>query len=157
MSRLVKPNVGGKEKNKHTHKKIRAGRGPVGKTAVIGAKQRDGKIKAQPIERTDGLTLKTFVTQGVETMSTVYTDEHRGYLGLQGMFEHESVKHSVGEYVRDQAHTNGIESFWDLLKRGYHGTHHQHEREALAPLRERVCRASQHTGKRHNGSNGRHF
>lgn len=51
----------------------------------------------------------------------VYTDEHRAYEGLPN---HESVKHSVSEYVRDQAHTNGLESFWSLLKRGYHGTHH---------------------------------
>jgi len=116
--------IGGKEKNKHAYKKLRAGRGPVGKTAVIGAKERDGKIKAQPIERTDGLTLKAFVIQGVEMRSTVYTDEHKGYKGLQGMFEHKSVEHSVGEYVNGMAHTNGIESFWALLKRGYHGTHH---------------------------------
>ena len=52
---------------------------------------------------------------------TVYTDDHGGYQGLP--FEHEAIRH-LGEYVRDQAHTNGIESFWALLKRGHHGTYH---------------------------------
>ena len=56
------------------------------------------------------------------TGATVYTDDHKGYHGLP--FEHETVKHSISEFVRDQAHTNGIESFWALLKRGYHGTYH---------------------------------
>ena len=52
----------------------------------------------------------------------VYTDDHGGYQGLP--FEHETVKHSISEYVNGMAHTNGIESFWALLKRGYHGTYH---------------------------------
>ena len=52
----------------------------------------------------------------------VYTDGETGYVGLPN---HEAVKHTVGEYVRGMAHTNGIESFWSMLKRGYHGTYHQ--------------------------------
>ena len=54
--------------------------------------------------------------------ATVYTDDHGGYQGMP--FEHESVKHSISEYVNGQAHTNGIESFWATLKRGYHGSYH---------------------------------
>ena len=54
--------------------------------------------------------------------ATVYTDEHGAYRGMP--FRHETVKHSVGEYVRDQAHITGMESFRSLLKRGYHGTFH---------------------------------
>lgn len=50
------------------------------------------------------------------------TRRSRGYTGLP--HRHEAVKHSVSQYVKDQAHTNGIESFWALLKRGYHGTYH---------------------------------
>ena len=53
----------------------------------------------------------------------IYTDDHRSYIGLP--YEHESVNHSVGEYVREKAHTNGIESFWAMLKRGYDGTYHK--------------------------------
>ena len=52
----------------------------------------------------------------------VYTDQAAGYKGMP--FDHEAVNHSISEYVRDQAHTNGIESFWSMLKRGYHGTYH---------------------------------
>ena len=116
--------IGGKERNKHSNKKLKAGRGAVGKTAVIGVKQRGGKIKAQPIAKTDRDTLQNFVKDSVVETSKVYTDEHRGYIGLDAWYEHKAVKHSVGEYVRDMAHTNGIESFWAGLKRGYIGTHH---------------------------------
>ena len=57
-----------------------------------------------------------------EEGAKVYTDEHGAYIGLEN---HEVVKHSVGEYVKEQAHTNGIESFWSMLRRGYVGTYHQ--------------------------------
>lgn len=117
--------MGGKERNKHANKKMKAGRGPVGKTAVIGAKDRESnRVSADVIEGTDGETLKGFVVETAREGATVYTDDHAGYHGMQG-FDHESVKHSVGEYVRDQAHTNGIESFWAMLKRGYEGTYHK--------------------------------
>ena len=115
--------VGGKEKNKHAHKKIRAGRGTVGKMIVIGAKDREtNQVSAAVVEGTDAKTLQGFVSDHAAEGATVYTDDHTGYQGMP--FEHETVKHSVSEYVRDQAHTNGIESFWATLKRGYHGTFH---------------------------------
>ena len=117
--------IGGKEKNKHNNKKLRAGRGGVGKTAVIGARERKGNVRAKTIDKTDGATLKGFVHDHVEIGSTVYTDDHRGYSGLDGLFfTHESVKHSAKEYVNGMAHTNGIESVWAVLKRGYNGTFH---------------------------------
>ena len=115
--------MGGKEKNKHTRKKMKAGRGPVGKTAVIGMKDRDTHhVSAAVIDSTDQSTLHGFVTDHIRPGATVYTDDHPSYVGL---LNHESVKHSVKEYVRDQAHTNGIESFWAPLKRGYVGTYHK--------------------------------
>ena len=117
--------VGGKERNKHKNKRLNAGRGAVGKTAVIGAKERDGKIKASVIAKTDSATLKGFVVDNVEAGAAVFTDEHGGYRGLSASFVHKSVKHGVGEYVNGMAHTNGIESFWAMLKRGYKGTYHQ--------------------------------
>ena len=68
-----------------------------------------------------------FASTGLWRLSTahtkIYTDDHRSYLGLP--YDHETVNHSVGEYVREQAHTNGIESFWAMLKRGYDGTYHK--------------------------------
>lgn len=115
--------IGGKEKNKYASKKLRAGRGVVGKTAVAGAKDRvTGKVKAKVVKKTDKKTLQAFVHSAAEVGATVYTDEARAYKGIDR--PHESVNHSVGEYVRDMAHTQGLESFWASLKRGYHGTFH---------------------------------
>ena len=116
--------IGGKDKNKHASKRKKIGRGPVDKNPVVGAKQRDGKIIAESIDKVNGKTLTKFVEKSVESDSTVYTDDHRGYRPLKKNYKHTTVKHSVSEYVKDQAHTNGIESFWALLKRGYHGTYH---------------------------------
>ena len=116
--------IGGKEKNKHADKKLRAGRGAVGKATVVGAKDRaTNKVSAKVVEGTDGDTLQGFVADRAATGATVYTDDAAAYRGMP--FDHEAVRHSVGEYVRDMAHTNGIESFWAMLKRGYHGTYHK--------------------------------
>lgn len=117
--------VGGKERNKHQSKRLKSGRGTVGKSAVVGAKKRDGKIKAEVIKSTDKATLEGFVAANVESGSTVFTDEHGGYSHLSASYDHQTVSHSVGEYVNGQAHTNGIESFWATLKRGYKGTYHK--------------------------------
>ena len=114
--------VGGKEANKHESKKLNAGRGTVGKVAVAGVKDREtGKVSAAVVPSTDGPTLKAFVSDRTEQDAMVYTDESASYKGLP---HHQAVKHSVGEYVDGQAHTNGLESFWSLMKRGYHGTYH---------------------------------
>jgi len=117
--------VGGKERNKHAKKKLHAGRGTVGKTAVVGIRDQRGEVRATPVKDTTGGTLKDFVGSHVPKGGTVVTDSHKGYLGLdQQGYTHKRVNHSVGEYVRDMAHTNGIESFWALLKRGHYGIYH---------------------------------
>ena len=114
---------GGKEKNKHVKDKLNAGRGTVGKTAVVGMKNRDtNKVQAEVVDRTDKETLQDFVTSNTTPDAIVYTDEARAYSGLPR--EHQTVGHKVGEWVREQAHTNGMESFWSMLKRGYTGTFH---------------------------------
>ncbi len=120
--------IGGKEKNKHANKKLKAGRGAVGKAIVVGAKDREtNRVSATVVGNTDAKTLQGFVGDHAAKGATVYTDDHGGYQGMP--FEHETVKHSVSEYVNGMAHTNGIESFWSLLKRGYHGTfHHMSEK-----------------------------
>ena len=74
--------------------------------------------------RLEAARSRGFVHDSVSPGSQVYTDENPSYIGLRGSYEHEAVKHSVGEYVRGMAHTNGIESFWSMLKRSYHGTFH---------------------------------
>ena len=118
--------MGGKERNKHNSKKANAGRGPVGKTAVAGVKDREtNKVSATVIQGTTQENLEEFIQERVEPGSTVYTDDHSGYASLWTSFEHQSVRHSVREFVKGQAHTNGIESFWALLKRGYYGTYHR--------------------------------
>lgn len=117
--------IGGREKNKHADKKLRAGRGTVGKTAVIGARSEAGEVRANVILNTKAPTLEAFVCQNASHGATVVTDTHGGYVGLERAgFTHIRVNHSAGEYVRDMAHTNGIESFWSLLKRGYIGIYH---------------------------------
>jgi len=114
--------VGGKEKNKHADKKLNAGRGPVGKAIVVGMKDRDTNVvRAEVIENAKREALHGFVGDYAKPQAMKYTDELLAYEGLDN---HETVKHSISEWVRDQAHTNGIESFWALLKRGYYGTFH---------------------------------
>ena len=110
--------LGDKERNKHAAKKLRAGRGPVGKTAVVGARDRsDKRVSAAVVESTDKRTLHEFVTTHAAAGSAVYTDEHASYEGLEG-YQHETVQHKAGEYVRGTVHTNRIESFQALLPRG---------------------------------------
>ena len=115
--------IGGKEANKHADKKLRAGRGAVGKTAVAGVKDRaTNKVDADVVESTDAPTLQAFVRERTDRDAVVYTDEARAYIGLPRA--HEAISHSAGEYVRGQVHTNGMESFWATLKRGYVGVYH---------------------------------
>ena len=118
--------IGGKESNKHESKKLKQGRGTVGKRAVVGVKERETRIvKAEPVTGTSQVVIDAYVQGTVEPESTVYTGDADVYKDLdKNGYKHESVKHSVGEYLRDMAHTNGIESFWSMFKRGYVGTYH---------------------------------
>jgi len=116
---------GGKETNKHASKKLRAGRGTVGKTAVIGIRGETGNVRAQIIPNTKISTLQGFIRDNAPEGALVVTDQHAGYVGIASHgYLHVSVNHSVSEYVREMAHTNGIESFWALLKRGHYGIYH---------------------------------
>ena len=116
--------MGGRERNKHKGKKLKAGRGTVGKTAVVGAKDRKtNKVKVKVVESTDAKTLQKFVADSAADGATVYTDDAAAYKGMP--FDHISVRHSVGEYVDGMAHTNGIESFWSMLKRAHKGVYHK--------------------------------
>ena len=100
-----------------------AGRGAVGKTAVAGIKDRaSNQVRAQVVNFVDSKTLREFIDWNATPEATVYTDDAAAYSNLS--HQHETVKHSVSEYVKGQAHTNGVESFWAMLKRGYHGTFH---------------------------------
>lgn len=119
--------LGGLEKNKHEKKKRKKGRGAVGKAPVVAIKEREGKkVRALRVKGTDAQTLHWIILSHVEKGSVVFTDDFRGYSGLREKgYEHATVHHSLGEYVRGEAHTNGVESFWALLKRGYYGIYHR--------------------------------
>ena len=115
--------VGGKERNKHSKKKLRAGRGGIGKAAVVGAKDRKtNKVRAKVVKDTDKPTLQGFVSENAAPGATVYTDNALAYRGMP--YDHASVNHSVGEYVNGMAHVQGIESFWSMLKRAHKGAYH---------------------------------
>jgi len=118
--------IGGKAENMHKAQRERRiqGRGASGKQAVFGLFQREGPVRAFPIDGTERIHLQSAIVENTKRGSTIYSDSHRSYLGMQG-YKHLAVAHSVGEYVRGQAHTNGIESFWALLRRGYIGIYHQ--------------------------------
>ena len=121
--------MGGRERNKHADKKLHAGRGAVGKAAVAGIKDREtNRVSAGVVPDTTGRTLRGFVGDRTLPDATIYTDEHGGYHGLRN---HVTVRHSVGKWVNGQAHTNGLESFWSMMKRGYHGTYHKMSRKHL--------------------------
>jgi transposase-like protein len=124
--------VGGKERNKHKHKKLNAGRGSVGKTAVLGMRERGGRTFAKVIANTDINTVQNEIHGVVEAGSTLFTDEFGAYSDLDGLFfNHETVNHSAGEFARGAVSTNSIESVWAVLKRGLHGVYHHASRKHL--------------------------
>lgn len=119
--------IGGKERNKHGDKKLHRGRGAVGKTAVLGMRERGkgGRTKAKPVNRTDSATLHREIHANVATGLSVHSDEHGGYLGLPSiLYKHERIDHGAGEYVHDDVTTNSIKSVWAVMKRGLHGVYH---------------------------------
>ncbi|MBO5950946.1 MAG: IS1595 family transposase [Fibrobacteraceae bacterium] len=115
--------IGGKEKNKHADKRMNAGRGAVGKSPVVGLKSRSGKVKAFSVEKTNQKTLTKTIRENVEAGANVYTDQYPAYKNLKE-FNHQRVNHSLGQYVNGIVHTNGIESFWALVRRGHFGYYH---------------------------------
>ena len=123
--------MGGVDKNRHASKRIGGrGRSASAKTPVAGIKDRaTGQVAAQVVPNASGPVLKQFVESHTTEHAVVYTDEWPGYNTVNR--PRETVRHSVGEYVRGQASTNGMESFWSLLQRGFTGTYHQMSRKHL--------------------------
>ena len=118
---------GGRQANMPKAKrKTLAGDGTAHMTAVVGAKDRDNnEVRAEVVTDTTKPTLQSFVREHIEPGAAVYTDEHRSYVGLDADFDRDSVNHRVGEYVVGMIHTNGMESFWSMLKRAHKGTFHK--------------------------------
>jgi transposase-like protein len=119
--------VGGKAKNRHKDKRGGPGRGGLGsgKKPVVGAISRRGNVVARVIESVDAATLKNFVREAVsDKVSLLVTDEWIGYHGLRREYPHKVIRHTHGEYVVGAIHTNTIEGFWSIFKRGIVGTFH---------------------------------
>jgi transposase-like protein len=141
--------VGGKEANKHADKKLHAGRGAVGKTAVLGMRERDGRTRAMPIEATDSDVIHDEIREHVDSGSAIHTDEFAAYRGLTG-FTHETVNHGASEYVRGDVTTNGIESFFAVFKGGVYGTfHHVSPKHMHRYVDEFAFRLNEGNVKRH--------
>ncbi len=125
--------VGGKNKNRHVSKKVKRSKISrtldekieIPKTVVLGLLQRDGKVRTFVVPNTQGVTLNPIMRVNVETNSRIITDGWTAYQELKDQYSHVSVKGTVGSYITygDQ-HTNNIEGYWSILKRGIVGTFH---------------------------------
>lgn len=118
--------VGGKNKNRHANKKVEdaSGRSVKDKQPVLGMIERNGKIVAKTVENTSQSVLTPEIIKTVKETATIYTDEWVGYNSLKRIYDHFFIKHKSGEYVQGRVHTNTIEGFWSLLKRGVIGIYH---------------------------------
>ncbi len=127
--------IGGKEKNKHAYKRVHQGEGRTGgqrgKITVAGVLDRNGRVKAEKIAAATKEFLGDFIARHVGPNAKLFTDEHGGYAQIEKRYreleyelEHRTVRHKIGQYVSGDCHTNGIESFWALLKRGHYGVFH---------------------------------
>ena len=117
--------VGGKEGNKHASKRLNLGGGTGCKTRIVGMRDRQtGLIEAEVLEDSTAETMRGFVTKRTRTGTKVYTDTGTEFAGLVD-YDREVVNHTAGEYVKGEAHTNSIESFWAMFKRGHKGTYHK--------------------------------
>jgi transposase-like protein len=129
--------VGGLEKNKHRNKRQHRGTGGVGKAAVYSLVERGGKVRSHHVVAVTAKNLKPIIEAHIHGATVVYTDEGATSKGLGRLFEkHDMVNHSIGEYVRGDVHTNTIEGYFSILKRGIHGVYHhvsqQHLKRYLA-------------------------
>jgi transposase-like protein len=127
--------IGGKDKNRHwdkkSHVKDGGGKDPL-KFSVVGAVRRKGNVIARVVERVNTATLEKFVGEAVSTrVSLICTDENPGYRRLGYRYNHGSVDHSAGQHVVGAIHTNTIEGFWSIVKRGVVGTFHKVSKKYL--------------------------
>jgi len=115
--------IGGKARNMHRSKRERVitGTGGKDKTAVMGILERGGKVRTKVIDNTKKKTLQSEIREHVLAGSAIFTDALKSYEGLDD-FQHEVIDHAVA-YANGEVHTNGLENFWSLLKRGLHGTY----------------------------------
>lgn len=119
------------EKNEHADDKLHAGLNGTSKSTVVGMKERESnQVTSKVIQDTKKRTLHNFIEDHVKEGATVCTDDFKSYRNLDG-YEHYFVKLSVGEYVKKQAHLNGVGSFWAMLKRAHKGNYHKMSKKLL--------------------------
>lgn len=143
--------MGGKEKNKHASKRTKGtqGRSTKTKTAVVGIKQRNGDVIAKSFDTVNSSSIQDYLDSNVAHGSILATDEARAYKPVVG-YRKVMVNHSVGEFVNGMASTNGIESVWAVLKRGYYGTfHHFSKKHIDRYINEFTFRLNQGNVKKH--------
>jgi transposase-like protein len=117
--------IGGKEKNKHKDKNLNLGRGTVGKTPVLGMRERGGRMKAMPLTDTSAEAIQGLIYANVEYGSHLHTDEAPVYADMDGLFyRHDSINHGDRQYRRKNVTMNGMESAFAVLKRGIIGVYH---------------------------------
>lgn len=118
--------IGGKEAAKHERKRLGLGRGGIGKTAIIAGRERaTGRVKGEVRATVTGRNAVGFAHRNVQVGSTIHTDESTIYNRVGGLlYQHETINHGAGEYVRGAVTTNGIESVFAVMKRGLHGVYH---------------------------------
>ena len=116
--------IGGKESNKHLNKKAEVALATGNKAIVLGMIERNGKLNAVKVENRKNETLCPLIYSAIKETANLYTDEHVGYKSLKRVYDHSVVKHKEHQYVNGRIHTNTIEGFWSLLKRGIFGIYH---------------------------------
>jgi len=115
--------IGGKEKNKHASKRTKDGESDK-KSVVLGVIERNGKVVLKYVPNASEENMVPFVKQYVNIGAKLYTDEFRSYRKLGRDYVHETINHSLKLYVNGDIHTNTIENFWSVLKRGLYGIYH---------------------------------
>jgi transposase-like protein len=117
--------IGGKEANKHRNRRDSKKIGGMGKQIVHTLVERDGAARSHHVANISGATLRPIIVAQVSRKSTLMTDTAGGYMGIGKEFErHEMVDHGIGEYVRGDAHSNTVEGYFSILKRGINGVYH---------------------------------
>jgi transposase-like protein len=114
--------IGGKARYMHKWQAAKVSSGGKGKAVVLGMMERGGNVRAEVIPNNRKSTLHSRVKDNVEEGATLYTDAHRSYIGLDWRYDHKTIDHAVA-YVDGNVHTNHMENFWSLLKRGLKGTY----------------------------------
>lgn len=129
--------VGGKNKNRHADKKVKGNTDD--KSPVLGMVQRGGKVSAKKVDDTTFESLALEIIKNVKKGASLYTDEYASYRRLKRIYDHKVVKHNSKQYVKGRVHTNTIESFWALLKRGIFGIYHFTSKKHLQLYVDEFC------------------